>query len=136
MCAIWVTLGPRAVIIYFKFIFLINVASAGAVIDVSPLVGMFNDQKSPWRAIIQLILLLPGIAESTMSQRQVHVHLFKLRLNDGVSELSGFLRSQSFHIITDSSNNLGHSYNVFVFSMKSEWIPRQPLQGYLWTDAL
>lgn len=89
MCAIWVTLGPRAVIIYFKFIFLINVASAGAVIDVSPLVGMFNDQKSPWRAIIQLILLLPGIAESTMSQRQVHVHLFKLRLNDGVSELSG-----------------------------------------------
>lgn len=77
-------------IIYFKFIFLINAASVGAVIDVSTLAGMFNGRESPWTTIIEPPLQLLGITMSTMSQRQVCVLLFDLKfsLNDGDSDFS------------------------------------------------
>lgn len=78
MCIIWVTLWPTAVIIYFKFIFLINAASVGAVIDVSTLLGMFNGHRSPQKAIIQPLPPLPGITLLTMSQRDVCVLLSDL----------------------------------------------------------
>lgn len=75
-------------VIHFKFIFLINAASVGALIDVLPLAGMFNGHKPPWRAAIQPALPLLGIA--VMSQRHVHVLLFDLALtlNDGDCDFS------------------------------------------------